>query len=408
MFATLTTATLLAFAPQEPAASEVLAVHGATVHTMAGEAITDGVVIVRDGKIAAVGKAAEVAIPKGATALRAQVVTPGLIDAHATVGLSGLLNIPHDQDQLEKSSPIQPELRAIDAFHPRDELVAWLRDFGITTVHTGHGPGALISGQTMVIKTHGRSVEQDLVAELCMVAVTLGNGGRAGDGKSPGTRAKSIAMLREKLLKTREYVAKRDRATDDDADKAPAIDLGMETLAKVLARDVPLLVTAHRAHDLASALRVAEEFGIRVVLDGAAEAHLMLPKLAEAKVWVLPHPAMARTRGELKNGTMELAKLLLDAKVPFALQSGYEGYVPKTRVVLFEAGVSIMHGLPADAALRAITIDAARLCGVDKRIGSIEPGKDADLALFDGDPFEYTTHCVGTVVDGVRYADNPR
>jgi imidazolonepropionase-like amidohydrolase len=108
------------------------------------------------------------------------------------------------------------------------------------------------------------------------------------------------------------------------------------------------------------------------------------------------------------NGTMELSRLLLDAKVPFAMQSGFEGYVPKTRVVLLETGVAVGHGLPADAAMRALTIDAARLLGVDSRIGSLEPGKDADLAMFDGDPFEYTTHCLGVVIDGVQFVGQPR
>lgn len=390
--------------PQDPGARppDLLAIAGDTVVTMAGPPLANGVVLVRAGRIERVGPAAEVPIPDGATVLRAAVVTPGLIDAHATVGLSGLLNVPHDQDQLERSAPMQPELRAIDAYNPRDELVAWLRGFGVTAVHTGHAPGALISGQTMVVKTHGRTVERDVVVPFAMLAVTLGDGGRGRDGKSPGTRAKSVAMLRERLQQAREYVQKRQREADT------AVDLGHEALARVLAGDVPLLVTAHRAHDLLAALRIAQEFGVRVVLDGAAEAHLVLPEIQAAKCAVLPHPPMARTRGELKNGTMELARLLLDAAVPFALQSGYESYVPKTRVVLFEAGVAVGHGLPAEAALRALTIDAATLLGVGTRLGSLEPGKDADLALFDGDPFEYVTHCVGAVVDGVPYAGTPR
>lgn len=395
---------LLAAAPQAPqkAPAGDFAVAGAKVWTMAGEPITDGLVLVRGGKIAAVGTAATVTIPPGIPVLRAAVVTPGLIDAHATVGLSGMLNVPHDQDQVEKSSPMQPELRALDAFNPRDELVGWLRGLGITTVHTGHGTGALISGQTMLVKTHGRTVEQDVVLPLAMVAVSFADAGRAAGGKSPGTRAKSVAMLREQLQKAREYAAKRQR------DATTPVDLGLDVLAKVLAGDVPLLVTAHRAHDLLSALRVAKEFGIRVVLDGAAEAYLVLPEIQAAGVWVLPHPAMARTGGDLANGTMELAKLLDDAKVPFTLQSGYEAYVPKTRVVLWEAGVAVGHGLPAAAAMRALTIDAARLLGVDARLGSLAVGKDADLALYDGDPFEYTTHCTGAVVDGVHYPTTGR
>jgi len=403
----LLVAAVLSYAPQEqapavPAPARAFAVLGKTVVTMAGDPIQDGGVIVRDGKIERVGKEAELALPADMPVLRAAIVTPGLIDAHATVGLSGLLNIPHDQDQLERSSPIQPELRAIDAFNARDELVAWLRGFGITTVHTGHGPGALVSGQTFVVKLHGRSADQDVVVPLAMVATTLGDGGRAREGKAPGTRAKSVAMLREQLQKTREYVQKKQK------DAATPTDLGLDVLAKVLAGEVPLLVTAHRSHDLLSALRVAKEFGIKVVLDGAAEAYLVLPEIQAAGVWVLPHPAMARTRDELANGTMELGKLLLDAKVPFALQSGYESYVPKTRVVLWEAGVAVGHGLPADAALKALTVDAAKLLGIDGRVGSLVAGKDADLALFDGDPFEYTTHCVGTVIDGVQFTGTPR
>ncbi len=391
--------------PAVPAAAstgKTFVVLAETLVTMAGAPIPNGAVLVRDGKIEKVGPATEVAAGADVPVLRAKIVTPGLIDAHSTVGLSGSRNVPHDQDQVEKSAPIQPELRALDAFHPRDELVAWLRGFGITTVHTGHGPGALVSGQTMVVKTHGRSVEADVVVPLAMVAVTLGDGSRGREGKAPGTRAKSVAMLREHLQKAREYVAKRQKDPDT------ALDLAMETTGKVLAGEVPLLVTVHRAHDILAALRVAKEFGVKIVLDGAAEAYLVGPEILAAGCAVIPHPAMARTGGELKNGTMELAKLLHDAKVPFALQSGYESYVPKTRVVLWEAGVAVGRGLPADAALRALTIDAAKLLGIAARTGTLEVGKDADLAMFDGDPFEYTTHCVGTVIDGVQYVGAPR
>ncbi|MBX3464754.1 MAG: amidohydrolase family protein [Planctomycetes bacterium] len=393
---------LFAALPQEAPPATAFAVRGAKVYPVAGAPIDDGVVLVRDGRIVQVGPAATVAVPAGMAERRAAVVTPGLIDAHATVGLTGILNVPHDQDQLDRSAAVQPELRAIDAYHARDPLVGWLRGLGVTTVHTGHAPGALVAGQTMVVKLRGRSADQDVLVPLAMVAVTLGDGGRGPGGKSPGTRAKAVAMLREQLLKAREYAAKRQREPD------AAVDLGLDVLARVLAREVPLLVTAHRAHDLQAALRVADEFQLRVVLDGAAEAYTMLPEIQRAGVWVLPHPAMARTTGELANGTMELPKLLLDARVPFALQSGFEGYVPKTRVVTFEAGVAVGRGLPAAAALRALTLDAARLLGVDGRVGSLEPGKDADLALWDGDPFEYTTHCLGTVIDGVGYAEGPR
>lgn len=378
-----------------PASQGPMLIVAETLYTMAGPPLKNAFVLIEDGKITEIGAAAK--MPPSIDVMRVKVATPGFIDAHSTVGLTGVLNVPHDQDQLEKSSPMQPELRALDAFHPRDPLVEWVRGLGVTTLHTGHGPGALVSGQTMVIKTHGRSVDQDVVRPLAMVAVTLADSGRPRGGKGPGTRAKSVAMLREKLLKAKAYAAKRKRSEDT------AINLGLEIMAQVLAGDVPLLITAHRAHDLGSALRVAREFGIKVVLDGAAESYLMLPEIKKASVWVLPHPAMARTRGDLENGTMELAKLLFDAKVPFAMQSGYESYVPKTRVVLWEAGISVMHGLSSENALHAMTTSPAKMLGISDRVGALRVGMDGDIALFDGDPFEYTTHCLGSVIDGVKY-----
>ena len=383
------------------------AVRAAKVHRVTAAPIDDGVVIVADGKIRTIGTAADLLpLQSDMKLYEAAVLVPGLIDAHATVGLTGILNIPHDQDQLDPSQPIQPELRAIDAYMGREGLVAWLRGHGITTVHTGHGPGALISGQTMVVKTHGRTVERDMLRPLAMIACTLGDSARSGRGQSdsnkPGTRARSVALLREALIEARAYAARRQQ------DPEVEVELGNEALSKLLDGSVPLLVTAHRAHDLMSALRVAEEFGIQVVLDGAAEAYLLQDEIKRAGCWVLPHPAMARTRGELANATMELPKILAAAGIPFAMQSGFESYVPKTRVLLFEAGVSVGHGLPWDRALQALTIDAARLLAVDDRIGSLEAGKDADLAWFDGDPFEYTTHCLGVAIDGIVFSGEQR
>ncbi len=389
-----------------PAArGETLAVMGRLVHTMQGAAIPDGVVIVADGKIAAVGPAAGTPVPEGARVVRADVVTPGLVDAHSVVGLAGWLNQDQDQDQLDGTEPIQPELRAIDAFNPRERLVEWVRGFGVTTLHTGHAPGALVSGQTMVVKTAGEP--PTVLRPEAMIAVTLGDTGRPeGDKKAPGTRSKSVAMLRAELLKAAEYRRKR---ADPDAAKRPAPDLRLEALARVLAGEIPLLVTADRATDIASALRLAEETGVRMVLDSAAEAYLLLDRIRAAGVPVIVHPTMRRAgSGETENASFETASRLRAAGIPVALQSGYENYVPKTRVVLFEAAVAAANGLEADGALAAVTIDAARILGVADRVGSLEPGKDADLALFDGDPLEYTTHCTGVIVDGRLVSDGPR
>lgn len=394
MKALLLSLLLVGFAPQ---ASAQLAVRGETVYTMAGAEIKDGVVLIRDGKIERVGTSREVKIPAGYKTLRARVVTPGLIDAHTVVGLSGYLNQPHDQDQLERSAPLQPELRAVDAYNPRERLIEYLRSFGVTTIHTGHSPGALISGQTMIIKTEGDPDDSRAVLNSsAMIAATLGNGALAPQGKSPGTRSKQIAMLRAELLKAREYQTKQSGAED----KRPARDLHLEALVRVLKGETPLLVNAQRANDILSALRVAKEFNIRIVLDGAAESYLVTEQIKAANVAVILHPTMARATGEAENLSLETAATLRKAGILFALQSGYEGYVPKTRVVLFEAAVAAANGLSFTEALASVTSDAARILGINNRVGSLEAGKDADLALFDGDPFEYTTHVTGVVLDG--------
>lgn len=380
-----------------------LAIHADVAHTAAGATLRDALILVgRDGQIAYVGPARDMMYTADHRVVRTPVVTPGLIDARATAGLSGLLNQPHDQDMLERSSPIQPELRAIDAYNAQDPLIDWLRGFGVTTLNAGHAPGTLVSGQTMIVKTAGRGADEDAINPAAFTAVSLGNSGVTRESaKSPGTRAKAIAMLRAELIKAQEYARKRQLA---DETKRPARDLRLETFARALDGTQPLLITAHRQQDILAALRVAKEFNLRIVLDGCADAHLTLDAIKAAGVPVILHPTMARANEDTQNLAMDTAKRLHDAGIPFALQSGYESYVPKTRVVLFEAAVAAgKGGLGFDAALRAVTIDAARILGIDARTGSLEVGKDADLAFYDGDPFEFTTHCTGTVLDGVLH-----
>jgi imidazolonepropionase-like amidohydrolase len=397
-----------------PAAEPPLAVYGETVYTMAGPEIVDGVVVIENGKVAAVGPAAAIAVPAAARVLRGRVVTPGLIDAHTVVGLAGHLNQPQDQDQLDPSEPIQPELRAVDAYNPREKLVAWLRGFGITTIHTGHAPGALVPGQTMIVKTVGETPDEAVLVPVAMVAVALGDAARpAGGGekkspgtKSPGTRSKAVAMLRGELVKAQEYARRRAAA---DAEKRPDRDLRRDVMADVIEGRLPLLITANRVTDIASALRIADEFGIKIVLDSAAEAFLVTDRIKAAGVPVILHPPMLRAgRGETENASFETAATLRSAGIPLALQSGFEAYVPKTRVVLFEAAVAAAHGLTFAEALAAITIDAATILGVADRVGRLAPGLDGDVAIFDGDPFEYTTHCTAVVIDGQVVSDEPR
>jgi imidazolonepropionase-like amidohydrolase len=408
LFATLT-AHAQGNKPVDPAMP--LAIHAETIYTLEGTPLKNGLVLVRDGKITYVG-ASDRMYSADHRVFHAKVVTPGLIDARATVGLSGILNQPHDQDMLERSSPVSPELRALDAYNARDPLVEWVRSFGVTTLHTGHSPGALISGQTIIVKTAGRSVEDDIVDPEAMTAVAIGNsalartdaaGPGAGAAKGPGSRAKAIAMLRAELIKAQEYGVKRGAK---DESKRPARDLKMEALQRALDGSQPLLVTANRHHDIISALRLAAEFKLRIVLDGCADAHLVLDQIKASGFPVILHPTMARANDDAENLAMDTAARLKAAGIPFALQSGFESYVPKTRVILFEAALAASRGLGFEAALSAVTRDAAHILGIGGRTGTIAVGKDADLAIFDGDPFEYTSHCIGTVVGGVLFQGN--
>jgi imidazolonepropionase-like amidohydrolase len=210
-------------------------------------------------------------------------------------------------------------------------------------------------------------------------------------------------MLRADLIRAQEYRSKRESAGNDADDKKnpPPRDLRLEIFTRVLDGDVPLMITADRAQDIASALRLAREFSsVKLWRDSGAEAYLLVDEIRQAGVPVIVHPAMARAMEDRENLSFTTAATLSQAGIPIALQSGFEAYVPKTRVVLFEAGVAAAHGLPFDRALAAITIDAAKLLGVADRVGSLEVGKDGDLALYDGDPFEYTTHCVRVVING--------
>jgi imidazolonepropionase-like amidohydrolase len=379
-------------------AAEPIAVRGEMVYPVSSAPITNGVVLIRDGKIQSVGPATETTLEPGTRTVDAKIVTPGLIDAHCTVGISGILNIPHDQDQLEKSAAIQPDLRALDSYNPRDALVSWVRQLGVTTLHTGPAPGALIPGQTMVVKTWPENADAAVLVPTAMLAATLGPGALSeAKDKPPGTAAKAVAMLRSELIKAREYAHKRDL---EDVEKRPARDLRLEVLTRVLAGELPLLITAHRHQDIIGALRLANEFDLRLVLDGLADAHLVLAEIQSSGFPVIVHPPMARADSETENLSIETPVKLRSAGVLFAFQSGFESYVPKTRVVILEAAIARSNGLSFDDTLRALTLDSARILGVQDQIGSLEPGKDADLALFDGDPFEYVTHCTGTIVSG--------
>jgi imidazolonepropionase-like amidohydrolase len=399
----LALALLLALLPRELPA-QTLVIEGTRVHTMGPAGTLDeAVVIVRDGRVAQVGETGDVTIPDGATRLRGAVVTPGLIDTHSVAGLAGLYNVAADQDVNEATGPNQAGLRAIDAFNPREPLLRWLLEHGVTVVQSGPGEANPIGGLAGVFRTHGDGVESMTLAFPSALIVSLGEAPKATYAKKeqrPTTRMGTAAVLRAAFLEAREYAKKRSGKPKKDADP-PARDLAKEALGLALERKIPVLATARREDDIMTALRIAEEFGLELQLADAVEAYLQAGRLARAGIPVHVGPVMERVGSlETMNLTLENAAILDRMGVPITFQSGFEAYVPRTHVVLFEAAVAAAYGLGFDRALEALTLHAARRLGIDERLGSLEPGKDADLVVFDGDPFEYTSHVEAVVVAG--------
>ena len=379
--------------------SAQVAIFADSIFPVTSPLIRKGVILINKGKIEKIGTESDIKVPETYTRVKAHAVTPGFIDARSTIGMSGVYNNNTDQDQLEKSSPIQPELRAIDAYNPEEKLVSVAREYGITTLHTGHGIGALVSGQTMVVSTKPGNVESVTLKPLCMLAMTIGDG-VSGHFSSPGTKAKQISMIRTELLKAKEYAKKME---EKDSTKRPTFDLKMDMLSKLLKGEIKAMITANTTVDIMGAIRLAKEFQLKLVLDGAAEAYRLIDEIKAAKAEIILHATMARNEGDMLNMSRASAALLTKAGIPVSIESGYEGYVPKTRIVLFEAAVAMSFGLSYEDALKTITINPATLLGIDKERGSIEKGKKADLVLFDGDPFEYTSHVTGVYIDGIRY-----
>ncbi len=384
------------------AAPARFAILAGRLHTVSNGIITDAIVLVKDGKIEFAGKNADLPfkLPDDMPIVTAAVVTPGLIDAHSVVGLSGAMNVTADQDQDELSDPNQADLRVLDGFNPNEPLLEFLRQNGVTVVHAVPGRMNVIAGQTGIFRTAGRSAEAMSLRFPAGILVNLGETPKtAYPNKLPTTRMGTAALLRNAFAQAQVHARKVAAAKGDD--KRPAPNGKLEALGLALERKVPVIFAAHRSDDLATALRLVKEFDLKARLDLATEAYLMADVIADAKVPVVVHPTMQRP-GSLETYQSHLcnAAVLAGKKVPLAIGTGFEGYVPKTRSLRHEAAIAMAHGLGHERALAAVTLDAARILGIDDRFGSLEVGKVADLVLYDGDCFEHATHVTHTILGG--------
>ena len=368
---------------QDPDKAKQVWVYAENIHTGTGK-VFHGRVVIENGKIKAVEEEdRHVPIPEGVAVFHATDVTPGLIDPFTVAGLSGAWNIPADQDQDETSDPNQADLRVMDGYNPNEPLLEHLRANGVTVVHTTPGRVNPIAGRTGVFHLTGRTAEAAALNPNFAVLVNLGDSAK---GKGQTTRMGIAALVRKAFTEAKSADAKG---------KALALKPAVEG-------KVPVIFAAHRADDVRTALRIADEFKLKPVIALGTEAWMLRDELAKRGVPVIVHPTMQRAAGsiETQHTLLANAALLRDAKVPVTLCTAFEGYVPKIRNLRSEAAMAAVNGLGHAGALKAITIDAAKLLGIDKDFGSIEVGKVADLVLYDGDPFEHATHVTHTVING--------
>jgi len=388
----------------------VLADH---LYTMAdGTQGGPGVVLIRDGKIEAVRTdGPHQQPPDGYTVLKAGFVTPGLIDADTTAGISGAYNITADQDQDEATDPNTADVRTLDSFNPNERLLKVLNQYGVTTVQTAPGPRNPIAGRAGIFKTAGTgsapaTVEQLVIRQESAMVFNLGDTPKATYGKkdkAPSTRMKTAEIIRHALSDAKAYEEKWDKWKKDGSDisKQPSRDMKLEALVPVVDGKMPAIFNAYRADDIDTAIRIGSEFHLHYVLASVTEGYLIADAIHRAGVPCLLGPVMQRFESlQTANATFENPVILKRAGVPIALMTGYESYVPKNRILLFEAGIAAANGLGMEETLRTVTASTARILGIDDRVGSLAPGKDADIALFDGDPFEYTSHVLTVLVNG--------
>ena len=371
--------------------------------TMAGPEFV-GDIAVENGKIIALGEE----LP----AENAQVrdvsgcyVMPGIVDAHCHIGMWEDSMGTEGADGNECTNPVTPELRAIDAINPYDRCFTEACAAGVTTCVTGPGSANVVGGQFVAMKTAGDSVEDmTLRFPVAMKAAFGENPKRVyGDSeKTPQTRMATAAILRKALLDAQEYGKKIEEGEQDPA-KRPSRDLGKEAMLAVIKRELPMKIHAHRADDILTAIRIAKEFNIRFTLEHCTEGYLIPAQIKRAieeqGAGIIVGPLLSeRSKIELRNLSFKAPKVLYANGIEFAIMTDHP-VIPEQYLTVC-AALAVREGLPEEVALRAITIQAARITGIDDRVGSLEVGKDADIAVFNGHPLDFRTRCVLTLVNG--------
>lgn len=336
---------------------------------------------------------------------KGKYVTPGIVDPHCHVGIIEEAIGFEGSDVNEMTNPVFPELRAIDAIKPQDVAFQEALASGVTTVCTGPGSANVIGGTFCVLKTRGKTLSAMLVKEESAMKMALGeNPKRVYNGKNqaPTTRMASAALIRDALSKARDYLAKKQKYADDlaagkEASK-PEFNLKWESLSRVF-EGFPVKIHAHQQDDIETAIRIIKEFGLNATIEHATEGYLIVELLKANNQSVIIGPTLgSKTKYELRNKSFRSAKVLFDNRITFAIMTDHP--VIHLANSLTQVGLFVREGLPELEGFRSVTINAAKVNGIDDRVGSIEPGKDADIVVWDGHPFHYLTRPDYVFVNG--------
>lgn len=378
----------------------MLLIKNGKVLTMAGITYEKGCVLVEDGKIKEIGESIvetenmEIIDAKGGW------VMPGIIEAHCHIGIMEEDKGFEGNDTNEMTDPVTPQLRAIDAINPMDTAFNDAVEGGVTSVMTGPGSANVVGGQFVFMKTKGKSIDDMIVKEPAAMKIAFGENPKrvySGKGKMPATRMATAALLRETLTKAAQYKEKKEKALAKGEDFTE--DFKQEAWLPVLNQEIPLKAHAHRSDDILTAIRIGKEFNLHMTLDHCSEGHFIPEYVAASSYPAIIGPTLTRrSKIEVQNKTFKTPGIVHKAGTLVALTTDHP--VIPVQYLSKCAGLAAKEGLGIEEGLKAITINAATICGVADRVGSLEVGKDADIAIFSGNPMEIFTDTLYTIIDG--------